>query len=90
MGGRQGAPGDLPPARPSRRPPPPLTCLCALAPFVCLCVRSVQVTVVDLLGRRHVVRGTTGQSVVDLLQAHLDTLGEDGEQGWHGGCSTGP
>lgn len=51
-------------------------------PLLCEC--SVQVTVVDLLGRRHVVRGTTGQSVVELLQAHLDTLGEDGEQGLPG------
>lgn len=39
---------------------------------------SVQLTIVDQTGRRHVVRGTTGQSVVDVLEGHMGTLGEDG------------
>lgn len=40
--------------------------------------KLVQLTVVDSEGRRHVVRGTVGQSVVDLLEGHMDTLGEEG------------
>ena len=37
----------------------------------------MQLTVVDGEGRRHVLRGLAGQSVVDVLEGHLDTLGDD-------------
>ncbi|KAI3438501.1 hypothetical protein D9Q98_000929 [Chlorella vulgaris] len=39
--------------------------------------KLVQLTVVDLAGRRHVVRGLEGQTVVDLLEGHVDTLGDE-------------
>lgn len=38
----------------------------------------VQLTIVDYSGRRHVVRGLEGQSVVDVIEGHMDSLGEEG------------
>ena len=40
----------------------------------------MQLTLVDLDGRRHVLRGLEGQSLVEVLQGHVDTLGEDSER----------
>ncbi|PSC75358.1 hydroxyneurosporene methyltransferase [Micractinium conductrix] len=39
--------------------------------------RIVQLTVVDGEGRRHVVRGLVGQNIVEVLEQHMDTLGEE-------------
>lgn len=41
--------------------------------------RSVHVTVVDLEGRRHVLTGLEGQTLVELLAANSPIVGEDGE-----------
>eukprot|EP00887_Chlorella_sp_A99_P004617 scaffold4.g4617.t1 len=39
--------------------------------------KLIQFTIVDKLGRRHVVRGLEGQSIVDVIAAHSEQLGED-------------
>lgn len=47
-------------------------------PLVARCCR-IDITVIDKVGRRHTLRGLEGQTLVELLEAHTDTLGEDGE-----------
>lgn len=39
--------------------------------------KMVQFTILDTTGRRHVVRGLEGQSIIDVLSAHIDVFGED-------------
>lgn len=65
----------------ARRSPALQRCLAllALTPLSFSLPHSVTFTVVDKLGRRHVLRGLEGQSVVDVVQQNGETLGEDGE-----------
>jgi hypothetical protein len=42
------------------------------------CSHSVDVSVFDIEGRRHRLRGKEGQSLVELLAEHEDSLGGDG------------
>lgn len=45
--------------------------------FLSLFLRSVPLTVVDLEGRRHALRGLEGQSVADVLSDNIDTFSSD-------------
>ena len=38
---------------------------------------SINVTVIDKEGRRHALRGVSGQNLAELLAANVDTLGDD-------------
>lgn len=60
----------------ARRPVPNAAATAALSRSC----RSVQLTVVDGEGRRHVVRGLVGQNIVEVLEQHMDTLGEEGKE----------
>lgn len=42
---------------------------------------SIEITVIDKDGRRHALRGVTGQNLAELLAAHVDTLGDDAVAG---------
>lgn len=42
-------------------------------------LRSVQLTVVDREGHRHVLRGLEGQTVADVLENNVELFGDDGE-----------
>ena len=37
----------------------------------------IEVTVIDKVGRHHVLRGLEGQNLASLLDQHADTLGDD-------------
>lgn len=45
-------------------------------------MRSVQLTVVDREGNRHVLRGLEGQSVADVIEGNIDTFGNDDGEGF--------